>query len=176
MYWSDFKKIERAGLDGTRREVIVTDENNWPTGITLDLASERLYWLGFKMHTISSCNFDGSKRTLILSSRKWISNAYAITMFQDSVYWSNYGQNAIIKANKLDGSSVTSVKNLFSVRSSLVNYLYPIIIEIIIKILVTSGEDTGGGGFASAPGLKKNDLFFRSLNNCYAGSDIILIL
>jgi len=42
MFWSDWgevPKIERAGLDGSHRAAIVSENVKWPNGLTLDLVS-----------------------------------------------------------------------------------------------------------------------------------------
>ncbi|KAI8512649.1 hypothetical protein Bbelb_092880 [Branchiostoma belcheri] len=48
MYWTDWggsAKIERAALDGTQRSVIVNvGVGQWPNGLALDKAANRLYW------------------------------------------------------------------------------------------------------------------------------------
>lgn len=48
MYWSDWgssPRIERAGMDGTHRQTIVSYDVKWPNGLTLDLARKRVYWV-----------------------------------------------------------------------------------------------------------------------------------
>lgn len=48
MYWSDWgsnPRIERAGMDGTHRQTIVSFDVKWPNGLTLDLVQKRVYWV-----------------------------------------------------------------------------------------------------------------------------------
>lgn len=60
MYWSDWgvnSKIERAGMDGTHRQSIVTFDVKWPNGISLDLVKKRLYWVrDIEKILIGSCH------------------------------------------------------------------------------------------------------------------------
>lgn len=49
MYWTDWgssPRIERAGMDGTHRQTIVSSNVKWANGLTLDLVRERVYWVG----------------------------------------------------------------------------------------------------------------------------------
>jgi hypothetical protein len=44
MFWSDWgkdPKIERAGMDGSRRQVIIRGSIRWPNGLALDLVLDR---------------------------------------------------------------------------------------------------------------------------------------
>lgn len=119
LFWSDWgsnAKIERAGMDGTHREAIASFDVKWPNGLTLDLVSKRLYWVDAKLHTISSCNFDGSQRRLVMFSATWLPHPFSISIFEDSLYWSDWTQKAIIKANKFNGSNITTVTALHMVR------------------------------------------------------------
>lgn len=48
MYWTDWgqvPKIERAGMDGSHRQTIVSYDVKWPNGLTLDLVRKRVYWV-----------------------------------------------------------------------------------------------------------------------------------
>lgn len=48
MYWSDWGdngKIERAGMDGSNRNVILWDNIRWVNGLTLDFVNKRLFWV-----------------------------------------------------------------------------------------------------------------------------------
>ena len=64
MFWTDWGragKIERAGMDGSEREVIIPPGVvSWPNGLSLDLVMDRLYWVDAKLHLICSSNLDGS--------------------------------------------------------------------------------------------------------------------
>ena len=79
MYWSDwgvtrFAQIERSGMDGSHRQVLVDTHLKWPNGITLDYEEKRLYWADAKLNTIASCRFDGSQRRVIIS---WVCYVYS---------------------------------------------------------------------------------------------------
>ncbi|XP_050433237.1 very low-density lipoprotein receptor-like isoform X1 [Adelges cooleyi] len=127
LYWSDWgsdAKIERAGMDGTHREVIASFDVKWPNGLTLDLVSKRLYWVDAKLHTISSCNFDGSQRRLVLFSPTWLPHPFSISTFEDSLYWSDWNKKAIVKANKFNGSNVTTVTSLHMAQNPMVVHVY----------------------------------------------------
>ena len=59
MYWTDWgspPKIERASLDGDRRQTIVEGELKWPNGLVIDSASRRLYWADAALDKIEMSN------------------------------------------------------------------------------------------------------------------------
>lgn len=65
MYWTDWgevPKIERAGLDGTNRSLMVERDIYWPNGLTLDYSQQKLYWADAKHNFIHRCNLDGTNR------------------------------------------------------------------------------------------------------------------
>lgn len=52
MYWSDWGdngKIERAGMDGSNRNVILWDKIRWVNGLTLDYVNKRLFWVRIRI-------------------------------------------------------------------------------------------------------------------------------
>lgn len=65
MYWTDWgetPRIERAGMDGSTRKVIVDSDIYWPNGLTIDLDEQKLYWADAKLSFIHRANLDGSLR------------------------------------------------------------------------------------------------------------------
>lgn len=65
MYWTDWgeiPKIERAGMDGTHRGVIIDSEIYWPNGLTLDYSQQKLYWADAKYNFIHRSSLDGTER------------------------------------------------------------------------------------------------------------------
>lgn len=87
-------------------------------GLTLDLIQKRLYWVDAKMNSISSCNFDGTNRRLILQSKDALSHPFSITTFEDYVYWTDWSKETIFKANKFNGKELTPILQPKTVISS----------------------------------------------------------
>lgn len=47
MYWTDWgenAKLERSGMDGSDRTVLINNNLGWPNGLTVDKASSQLLW------------------------------------------------------------------------------------------------------------------------------------
>ncbi|KAG9343350.1 hypothetical protein JZ751_014331 [Albula glossodonta] len=85
MYWSDWgvqAKIERAGMNGVDRQVLVSERIEWPNGITLDLPNRRLYWVDSKLHLISSVDLNGANRRVLLSSPQQLGHPFALAVFE----------------------------------------------------------------------------------------------
>lgn len=69
MYWSEIGSqphIERAGMDGTNRKVIIKQGLGWPTSLTLDLIDWKLFWADGKLHCIGVSNLDGTEMKVLL--------------------------------------------------------------------------------------------------------------
>jgi sugar lactone lactonase YvrE len=112
MFWTDWgtePKIERAGMDGSHRQTIVSYEVKWPNGLTLDLVKKRVYWVDAKLNVISSCNYDGSERRVILYSPDALQHPFSITTFEDWVYWTDWDKQAVYRANKFNGRDITPI-------------------------------------------------------------------
>ena len=113
MYWTDWGvtpgRIERAGMDGSNRQVIVNTALKWPNGLTLDLVHKRIFWVDAKMNSISSSNYDGSDRRLVLQSPEALTHPFSITTFEDYVYWTDWANETIFKANKFTGKELTPI-------------------------------------------------------------------
>nr|XP_015211097.1 PREDICTED: low-density lipoprotein receptor-related protein 8-like isoform X1 [Lepisosteus oculatus] len=112
MYWSDWgnqAKIEKAGLNGVDRQILVSEGIEWPNGITLDLPNKRLYWVDAKLHLISSVDFNGANRKVLISSMDHLSHPFALTVFEDRVYWTDLEHEAIYSANRLTGHDVSTL-------------------------------------------------------------------
>ncbi|XP_059110639.1 low-density lipoprotein receptor-related protein 8 isoform X6 [Peromyscus eremicus] len=110
MYWSDwgFKaKIEKSGLNGADRQTLVSDSIEWPNGITLDLLSQRLYWVDSKLHQLSSIDFNGGNRKMLIFSTDFLSHPFGIAVFEDRVFWTDLENEAIFSANRLNGLEIS---------------------------------------------------------------------
>nr|XP_012551059.1 lipophorin receptor isoform X1 [Bombyx mori] len=127
MFWTDWgqvPKIERAGMDGSHRSTIVSYDVKWPNGLTLDLVRQRVYWVDAKMNTISSCNYDGSGRRLILHSTEVLRHPFSITTFEDWVYWTDWDKTAVYRANKFNGKDVEAITSTHTLQNPMVIHVY----------------------------------------------------
>jgi len=112
MFWSDWgrePKIERAGMDGSHREVIVQGSVRWPNGLALDLVLDRLYWVDAKLSTIGSSALDGSEARIVLFSTTTLRHPFSIAVFEDFMYWSEWESRTIYRADKFTGQNETAI-------------------------------------------------------------------
>jgi len=116
LFWSDLgsvSRIERSGMDGSSRVVVVEEGVVWPNSITLDLVLERLYWVDAKLHIIGSVGLDGSQPRILSEQAAYLYHPFSVSVFEDWVYWTEWGKNgsSIFRANKFDGSEVRQITN-----------------------------------------------------------------
>ncbi|KAG8593872.1 hypothetical protein GDO81_000976 [Engystomops pustulosus] len=106
MYWCEIgiePQIERAGMDGSRRKVLITEQLGWPTGLALDLLSWRIYWSDEKLHSIGSASLDGTDIKVI--QLKTIQSPFALTVFEEEIYWSEIKARTVQKMSKRTGKN-----------------------------------------------------------------------
>ena len=95
-------------MAGEHRKVIVNVSSiegaGWPNGLTADYNSDRLYWIDARSDSIHSTKYDGSDHHEILRSGQFLSHPFAISVFGNYVYWTDWRTNSIVKANKWNGT------------------------------------------------------------------------
>lgn len=63
MFWTEIGnvvRIERAGMDGSGRRVVVNSSLGWPGALTVDMVSNRIYWTDERLQAIGSATLEGS--------------------------------------------------------------------------------------------------------------------
>lgn len=114
MYWTDWganPKIEKAEMDGSARQTIVTGNLVWPNGLTIDQATNRLFWADAKLNKIESSDLTGGNRQLVMSSAADI-HPYGLTVHQGMLYWTDWNTKSISRFNLSSGNEEEIVRGL----------------------------------------------------------------
>uniref|UniRef100_A0A8R1DKK5 EGF-like domain-containing protein n=1 Tax=Caenorhabditis japonica TaxID=281687 RepID=A0A8R1DKK5_CAEJA len=105
LFWTDWgasAHIGRMNMDGSQEQVILQDRTiRWPNALAVDAPAQRLYFGDAHRDFIASCNYDGSKRRMVL--RNAVRHIFALAIFEDFVYWSDWHNHTIERAHKITG-------------------------------------------------------------------------
>ncbi|XP_066250185.1 low-density lipoprotein receptor-related protein 2 [Euwallacea similis] len=117
LFWTDWgenPRIERIGMDGSNRSVIINTKIYWPNGLTLDTTNNRVYFADSKLDFIDFCNYDGSGRQNVLAGSHYLLHPHSLTIFEDTLYWTDRQLNRVLSAHKFKGNNQTVVSHLIS--------------------------------------------------------------
>ncbi|XP_034168449.2 low-density lipoprotein receptor-related protein 2 isoform X2 [Pangasianodon hypophthalmus] len=106
MLWSEIGKesqIERAGMDGSERKVLLSHDLNWPVALAVDIITDRIYWADEKLKCIGSATINGKDVRLLQLTET--SSPFSVAVFNDMVYWSDTQRRAIHGAHKITGKN-----------------------------------------------------------------------
>ncbi|XP_063285770.1 low-density lipoprotein receptor-related protein 2 [Pelobates fuscus] len=107
--WGDNPYVGRVGMDGKNKTAIITTKIEWPNGITIDYTNDKLYWADAHLNYIEYSDLEGRHRHTVYSGN--LPHPYAITVFEDYVYWTDWNTRTVEKGNKYDGSGRTMLVN-----------------------------------------------------------------
>ena len=114
MYWTDWgvnPKIEKAEMDGSGRQSIVTGNLAWPNGLTIDQATNRLYWVDAKLDTIEMTDLNGASRQVLLSSADQI-HPFGLAFYENVLYWTDWNKKSILRYNLTSAKHETVIPDL----------------------------------------------------------------
>ncbi|XP_066544684.1 low-density lipoprotein receptor-related protein 2a isoform X1 [Amia ocellicauda] len=97
--------LERAYMDGTNRHEIVKTKLGWPAGITLDIVAQRVYWVDSRYDYIETTTYDGLHRKTVVHGGSLIPHPFGISLFEHTVYYTDWTRMAVMKANKFTESN-----------------------------------------------------------------------
>ncbi|XP_059494976.1 sortilin-related receptor isoform X1 [Stegostoma tigrinum] len=105
MFWTDWGDdapgIYRSGMDASNVTRIITTGIKWPNGITVD--GSWIYWTEAYVDRIERADFNGHQRSVVIQN---LPHPYAISVFKNQIYWDDWSEMSIFRANKHDGSDV----------------------------------------------------------------------
>ena len=110
LYWTDWgtDKIQRANLDGSGVEDLVTSGLEGPNSLALDMAGGKMYWADAGTAKIQRANLDGSgvEDLFTTSSSLEIPYDIALDVAGGKMYWTVGGTANKIQRANLNGSGV----------------------------------------------------------------------
>lgn len=112
--WGENPRIERVGMDGTKRETIINTKIYWPNGLTLDITTQRVYFADSKLDFIDFCYYNGTGRQQVLAGSHYLLHPHSLSLFEDTLYWTDRQLNRVLSANKFQGKNQTVVSHLIS--------------------------------------------------------------
>ncbi|KAF8767497.1 Sortilin-related receptor-like protein [Argiope bruennichi] len=109
--WSQTKpSVSRSYLDGSHFEVLFDSSYvTWPNGVTVDLSTDKIYWTDAKKDYIASADIDGKNIKYIISDTKLVPHPFAVVVYKDWIYFDDWNKEAIVMANKHDGSGMNTL-------------------------------------------------------------------
>ena len=107
IFWADFAtdKIQRANLDGSNVEDLVTQGLRSPSGIALDVVGGKMYWTDWDADKIQRANLDGSNVEDLVTRGLRDPLGIALDVEGGKMYWTDWRTEKIQRAN-LDGSNI----------------------------------------------------------------------
>ncbi|XP_031414479.1 low-density lipoprotein receptor-related protein 2 isoform X2 [Clupea harengus] len=104
MFWSEIgsePQIERSGMDGSDRRVVLSKSLSWPVSLTVDLLEERLYWTDERLRCIGSASLTGENIKLLQLPET--PSPFSVAVFNGMLYWSDTKRRTIQGIHKIDG-------------------------------------------------------------------------
>ncbi|XP_052813290.1 low-density lipoprotein receptor-related protein 2-like isoform X2 [Mya arenaria] len=111
VYWSDWTQesyIGRMAMDGGSPIKLITNKLGLPNALTLDYETGRIWWADAHYDWIEYADADGSNRHLV---RRNTPHPFAIAVFEDWLYWSDWNHLTIEKCKKYTGENFTVLLN-----------------------------------------------------------------
>ncbi|XP_033629026.1 low-density lipoprotein receptor-related protein 2-like [Asterias rubens] len=110
-YWTDWglrPYIGRIGMDGTDKMELHDERVGWPNGLTIDYAAQHVYWVDAHLDYISysDMDFNHIHRLLHDDEQHTIAHPFAITVFGDYIYFTDWNLKGVYKAHKYNGQEV----------------------------------------------------------------------
>lgn len=94
-------------MDGTNRMRII-DGLKRPNGLSIDFKAHLLFWVDAENNMIECSNLDGTNRRRVATS---LPKPFALTLFDDYMYWTDWKKQSIERANKTNGKNRTTIQN-----------------------------------------------------------------
>lgn len=122
LFWTDWDannpRIERCSMSGDFRRIVVAvdqiADGAWPNGLTLDYELKRIYWIDARSDSIHTATYEGDDIRTVIRNHETLSHPFAIALFDNYVYWTDWRTNSVNRANKWNGTDLTVIQRTFT--------------------------------------------------------------
>uniref|UniRef100_A0AAY5KCG9 EGF-like domain-containing protein n=1 Tax=Esox lucius TaxID=8010 RepID=A0AAY5KCG9_ESOLU len=94
------KQIERAGLDGGSREILIPEGLDSPEGLAVDWVNRKLYWTD---RGIERSTLDGFGRLSVVSRGIQKPRGVAVHPSAKKLFWTDMGSSPVVESASLEG-------------------------------------------------------------------------
>ncbi|KAJ0015964.1 hypothetical protein NQD34_014254 [Periophthalmus magnuspinnatus] len=112
LYWTDWADkpfIGRAGMDGSNISAIITTKLEWPNALTIDYTTNKIFFADAHLSYLDFADMDGKNRHRAIAGA--LPHVFAISLFEDWVYWTDWNTHTVEKAHKYTGADRTVMNN-----------------------------------------------------------------
>ena len=114
MYWTDWgfdERIEKADMDGSNRIIVIRTGIYFPSGLTLDVAKNWLYWVDWYYDKLEVYEFPSQTRREIISSHSepFLSSPLGLALYENHLYWTDRTWRGIYRADRETGENVEKI-------------------------------------------------------------------
>ncbi|KAJ8707806.1 hypothetical protein PYW07_011483 [Mythimna separata] len=123
IYWITDYEIERARLDGSEREVLITGTVYKRLSLAIDQQTQAIYWTEITYDdddddddgecSIERANFNGKNRTTLYIVNN-ARDAFSLAVSKKFIYWQNYEEEGIWQLPKNKTSTATKLHSISS--------------------------------------------------------------
>ena len=110
MFWSDWGErphIGKASMDGTNVSIIIESNLGWPNALAIDYVNREVFFGDAREDYIAVTDYNGNNPRMILvrglTPTAHLQHVFALTVFEDYVYWTDWETNSIERCHKYTG-------------------------------------------------------------------------
>uniref|UniRef100_A0A7N8XVY7 Low-density lipoprotein receptor-related protein 2 n=1 Tax=Mastacembelus armatus TaxID=205130 RepID=A0A7N8XVY7_9TELE len=107
--WGDSAYIGRAGMDGSNVSAIITTKLVWPSALTIDYTTNKIFFADSHLNFLDFADMDGQNRHRAIAGA--LPHVFAVSLFEDWVYWTDWNTYTVEKAHKYTGEQRTVMGN-----------------------------------------------------------------
>lgn len=110
MFWSDWGErphIGRAFMDGTNISILIESNLGWPNALAIDFVNQEIFFGDAREDYIAVTDYNGQNLRMVLvrglTPSAKLQHIFALTVFEDYIYWSDWETNTIERCHKYTG-------------------------------------------------------------------------